>query len=132
MLTEMRTGKYRVGQIWKFTPRPGEEGATLTVVRVESSPGLGVIVHVSIKGVHIKSPRAPGGFTDTLQHAPFSEEAITKSVTAFVGETRNLPAFEEGYREWRKVFDAGTGGVFTITVAEAVAVAESAMNRASP
>ncbi len=127
-LTEMST-KYRVGQIWKFRPRPGEEGATLTVVRVESSPDAGVIVHVSVNGVHIRSPRAPGGFIDKLQHAPFSEAAIAKSVTELMGETKTLPAFEEGYREWRRAFDAGKGGVFAITVAEAVAVLDEAINK---
>lgn len=129
MLTELNTGKYRVGQIWKFKPRPGEDGATLTVVRVESSKDLGVVVHVSVKGVHIKNPGAPGGFSDTLQHGPFSEDAIAKSVTTLVGETKTLPAYEEGYREWRKAFDAGKAGVFSITVAEVVGVMESAINR---
>jgi hypothetical protein len=129
MLTELNSGKYRVGQVWRFKPRPGEDGATLTVVRVDSSKALGVIVHVSVEGVHIKNPRAPGGFSDTLQHAPFSEEAIEKSVTTLVGETKTLPAHQEGYREWRKAFDAGKAGVFTITVAEAVGFTESAINR---
>jgi hypothetical protein len=129
MLTELNTGKYRVGQIWKFKPRAGEDGATLTVVRVESNKALGIIVHVSVTDLRIKSPHAPGGYTDRLQHAPFSEEAISKSVTTLVGETKALPAYEEGYREWRKAFDAGKGGIFTITVAEAVAFMESAINR---
>lgn len=129
MLMEVNTGKYRVGQVWKFTPRPGEDGATLTVVRVEGSKAAGVIVHVSVNGVHIKNPRAPGGFSDTLQHAPFSENAISKSVTTLVGETKALPAFEEGYREWRKAWDAGKAGAFDITVSEAVGVMESAINR---
>lgn len=129
MLTELNTGKYRVGQVWKFKPRPGEDGSTLTVVRVESSKDRGVIVHVSVEGVHIKNPRAPGGFSDTLQHAPFSEEAIARSVTTLVGETKTLPSHEEGYRQWRKAFDAGKAGVFSITVAEAVGFMESAINR---
>lgn len=128
-LTELNTGKYRAGQVWKFKPRPGEDGATLTVVRVESSKDLGVIVHVSVKGVHIRNPRAPGGFSDTLQHGPFSEAAIAKSVTTLVGETKTLPAYEAGYREWRKAFDARKAGVFSITVAEAVGFMESAINR---
>jgi protoporphyrinogen oxidase len=79
--------------------------------------------------VHIKNPRAPGGFSDTLQHGPFSEEAIAASVTTLMGETKTLPAYEEGYREWRKAFDAGKAGVFSITVADAVGFMESAINR---
>jgi hypothetical protein len=126
-LTEVRDGRYRVGQVWRFTPRFGEEGATLTVVKVESAPEVGVIVHVSLAGVHVRSPRAPGGFNDRLPHAPFTETAIAKSVTVLVGEVSALPPFERGYAEWRRAFDAGKGGIFTIPVAEAVEAAERAM-----
>jgi hypothetical protein len=129
ILTELNTGKYRVGQVWKFRSRPGEDGATLTVVRVESSKDFGVIVHVSVKGLHIKNPRAPGGFNDTLQHGPFTEQAIAKSVTMLVGTTKTLPQYEEGYRLWRKEFDAGNAGVFSVTVAEVVGFMEAGINR---
>jgi hypothetical protein len=129
VLSELTTGKYRVGQTWQFNARPGEENATLTIVRVESSPLLGVIVHVSLSGLRIASPQAPGGFTDALAHAPFSEAAIEKSVTALVGENRTLPAFEESYRLWRNAFDEGNGGIFTITVATAVRLAEEGLKK---
>jgi hypothetical protein len=129
MLTKLTTGKYRTGQVWRFKTRPGEEDATLTVVRVESSEKLGVIVHVSVEGVRIESPGAPGGFSDTLQHCPFSEEAIEESVTTLVGEAETLPAFEEGYRMWREAFDAGEASIFSTTVAEAVGAIESAINQ---
>jgi hypothetical protein len=130
VLVELTTGKYHVGQVWKFTPRPGEEEATLTVVRVESTPTRDIIiVHVSIDGVHLKSPRAPGGFTDKIQHLPFSESAIANNVTKLIRETKTLPSFEDGYREWRQAFDAGKGGFFTGTVAEVIQFVETAMNR---
>jgi len=39
-LAELTTGKYRVGQIWKFTPRPGEDDATLlSASRRARTPG---------------------------------------------------------------------------------------------
>lgn len=127
MLTEVRDGKYRVGQVWRFTARPGEEGATLTVVKVESTPKVGLIVHVSLAGLLVKSPRTPGGFNHTLPHAPFTEVAIARSVTTLVGEAAALPPFEQGYAVWRRAWDAGKGGVFTITVAEAVAGIEKGL-----
>ncbi len=128
-LTDVVDGKYRVGQTWRFNARPGEEAATLTVVKVESAPRVGVIVHVSLTGLHIKSPRAPGGFTDKVQHAPFSEAAIDRSVTTKVAESSTLPAFEDGYRMWREAFEAGKGGLFTVPVAEALTLMESTINR---
>jgi len=36
-----------------------------------------------------------------------------------------LPDYEEGYGMWRKAFEAGKAGIYTITVAEAVDVMEA-------
>ena len=41
----------------------------------------------------------------------------------------DLPDFEEGYGMWRKAFDAGNAGAYSITVAEAVEVMEKTLNR---
>ena len=124
VLTEVLTAKYHVGETWKYQARPGEESSTLIVVRVESTPTLGVIVHVSLVGLSVHSKRAPTGISDRIAHMPFSEGAIDKSVTAMVGKAEQLPDFEEGYREWRIGFDQGKAGVFTISVAEAVGYIE--------
>jgi hypothetical protein len=125
VLTNVLTAKYHVGETWKYKARPGEEASTFTVVRVESTPKLGVIVHVSLGGLSVHSKHAPTGISDRIAHMPFSEAAIDKSVTAIVGEAESLPEFEEGYREWRTGFDQGKAGVFTIPVAEAVGYIES-------
>ena len=127
-LSETNDGKYHVGEKWKFRARPGEEGATLTVVKVESAPKLGVIVHISVEGVRIKSPHSANGLAETIAHMPFAEAAIEKSVSELVGKGAPLPSFEEGYREWRTAFDAQKAGVFTITVGEGVAFMEKALN----
>ena len=50
---------------------------------------------------------------------PFAESAIERSVTSLERESGPVPDFAEGYQQWRQAFDAGKGGVFTITVAEA-------------
>lgn len=128
MLTETSVGKYHVGEKWKFRSRPGEESATLIIVKVESSATLGVIVHASLQGVHIKSAHSPTGYSETVAHMPFAEAAIEKSVTELVERGVPLPAFEEGYRQWRAAFDSHKGGIFTITVGESVAFMEKAMN----
>ena len=54
-----------------------------------------------------------------IQHLPFAESAIERSVTALERESGPVPDFADGYREWRQAFDEGKGGVFAITVAEA-------------
>ena len=40
--------KFRVGDVWEYNTRPGEEGSRLTVVKIDNSPELGIIVHVAV------------------------------------------------------------------------------------
>jgi hypothetical protein len=105
--------KFRAGQVWAFTPPTNQPNARLTILRVESYAKLGTIVHIAISGVSYGS-----GHTK-IQHLPFAEAAVGRSVTALERESVPIPDFAEGYRIWRQAFDAGSGGVFTITVAEA-------------
>jgi hypothetical protein len=125
-LVDTDDGKYHVGEQWSYRARQGEEGSWLTVLKVESSPKLGVIVHVRVDGVRIESPHAPNGVCETIGHMPFAESAIEKSVTTRAGAETAAIADDEGYQEWRRAFDAGGAGVFTITVAEGIqAMAET-------
>jgi hypothetical protein len=38
------------------------------------------------------------------------------------------PVYREGYATWKRAFEAGNAGVFTISVAEIIGVIEKAMN----
>ena len=107
MLVDTKTAKYHVGEKWRFRSRPGEDTATLTILKVESDEKRGVtIVHITVEGVRIKAAHAPSGFSETVGHMPFDEPAIAKSVTKL---------------------DSGKGGIFTITVGEGIAFLEKAM-----
>lgn len=128
MLVGTKTAKYHVGEKWRFRSRPGEDTATLTILKVESDEKRGVtIVHITVEGVRIKAAHAPSGFSETVGHMPFDEAAIAKSVTKLVAKDVPLPAFEDGYQQWRTAFDSGKGGIFTITVGEGIAFLEKAM-----
>jgi hypothetical protein len=59
---------------------------------------------------------------------PFNKAALDQSVTRLIRENAALPDFSEGYGLWRRAFDAGQGGVFSITVAEGVKFMEDTMN----
>jgi hypothetical protein len=125
-LVDTSEGKYHVGEKWNYRTRPGEEGSLLTVFKVESAPKVGVIVHVSVEGLRVENPRAPGGVSEGSRHMPFTEAAIDKSVTALAATGVPVTSDnEEAYENWRR---AG-GGVFTITVAEAVELAAQAMSQ---
>lgn len=105
--------KFHVGQVWVFTPPTNQPNARLTVLRVEDGGKLGTIVHIAISGVSY------GDGQTRIQHLPFTEAAVERSVTTLERESGPVPDFEDGYRQWRQAYDAGKGGIFTITVAEA-------------
>jgi hypothetical protein len=119
-VVEINDGKYRVGERWHYRTRPGEEGSLLTILKVESSPRLGIIVHVSVDGLRIENPNAPGGVSDTIGHLPMAEQAVDNSVTAPSATNVVMPGQDEGYEEWRRAFDAGGAGIWTVTVADAI------------
>ena len=54
---------YRPGQVSSYKARPGERSSTVTILRVETLPKAGVIVHVRIDGVGSRTaqecPRLP-------------------------------------------------------------------------
>jgi hypothetical protein len=121
-------GKYHVGERWNYRTRPGEECSLLTVLKVESLP-IGVTVHVSVDGLRIENPSAPGGVSESIAHMPFTEEAIDKSATTRAAAEITVTPDDEGYEEWRRASDAGRAGVFTITVAEAVDLMELGLRK---
>lgn len=127
MLKDTTESKYKVGQVWSYKTRPNEKKSTFIVVRVESHPKLGNIVHIALRDLKLRKPS--GDFIDTAGHLPFAEEAISKSADKLLKEKAELPDYEEGYGIWREAFDAGRAGVYTITIAEAVDVMEQTLNQ---
>lgn len=123
-LPEQPASKYRAGQVWTFKAPASQPHARLTVLRVDNGDKLGTIVHIALSGVSY------GNGHTRIQHLPFAESAMDRSVTALEQESGPVPDFTEGYQLWREAFDAGQGGVFTITVAEAFeAVTDIAQNQ---
>jgi hypothetical protein len=115
--------KFSPGQVWSYRTREGEESSTITVLRIESLPKVGVIVHVRIGEIHLKN--CSGGPSPTsIGHAPMSREALDRSVTKLLEQRRALPDYEEGYNEWRHA----CGGVYTISVADVLKADEETFN----
>ena len=115
--------KFSPGQVWSYRTRKGEESSTITVLRVETFPKVGVIVHVRIDGITVKN--CSGGPSPTsIAHAPISREALDRSVTKLLEQRRALPDYMHGYNEWRQA----CGGVYTISVADVLKADEEAFN----
>jgi hypothetical protein len=117
------------GQVWTYKTRPAEEASRILICRVEADPRLGEIVHVHVNGLRFRNKHAPGGSSDQIGHMPYSAEGLRRSITKLDSTGDALPAFEDGYQEWRRAFDAGKAGVWTAPVSEAIAGMESALNQ---
>ncbi len=129
MLRTVVNPTFKVGQIWAYKIRPYETGSTLTVVKTETDDNLGNIVHIHIGNLRMKNPHDKLGLSSVISHLPCSEESISESVTHIVQEGVALPAFEEGYQEWRAAFDVGQAGVWGIPVAKMIDAMESVLNQ---
>ena len=120
---------YAAGQVWTYHVKPGDEGSTLQINKVEQDPKLGAIFHISVFGLHISNPRVAGGILTELPHLPVSKEALDKSVESLSHAAIRPVAYEEGYAHWKKEFDAGRLGVYTTSIAEIVTLAEQTMSK---
>jgi hypothetical protein len=99
--------RFAVGQIWRLAGK--HEDARVVVLRVERAPNEAVIVHVAVER---DDP------TMRIAHMPFDRDAVDRSVTELIGKIE--PRYEDGYELWRDAFDRGKGGVFTISIEEAI------------
>ncbi|MCB2376200.1 hypothetical protein LGH70_01290 [Hymenobacter sp. BT635] len=124
-LVDITTSRFQVGQVWEYHTRPAETDSLLTVVKVELQHGTAVVVHVHVDGLRLKTADPNGKPGTTASHLPFSEEALTASVTHVVRHADPLPEFEGGYGLWREAFLAGQAGTFSVTVAEVMDFIES-------
>jgi hypothetical protein len=119
--------KFNVGEIWKYKNRPGEDSSTLTILKIEKYEKGDTIIHVRIDGIKLFNPNAPGGYSNSLGHLPFSEKVISGAVTRLVGQAEVLPDFQDGYNQWRAAWDSGKAGYWTLDPAEAIQGMDSVM-----
>ncbi|WP_283181192.1 MULTISPECIES: hypothetical protein [unclassified Pseudomonas] len=105
----------KVGDIWAYKNRPGEDGSTLTILKIENYPKLGKVIHIRVDGFRMINPVTGNEFND-MPHLPFQAKALERSITHRVGETADVPDFSQGYTAWKAAFDEGKAGAFKITV----------------
>lgn len=120
---------FAAGQVRKYQTRPGEENSRIIICRVEPDAKLGTIVHIQVNGLRMKNKHAPGGFGDVVGHMPYDQASLRKTVTSLESSGAKLPQFEDGYRQWRSAFDADKAGIWTASVADAIAGMEKALNQ---
>jgi hypothetical protein len=123
---------YAEGQVWEYQTRPGEEASLLKIAKVETVEKLGPVFHISLSGLRIDVPRVSDARLTELPHLPVSKQTLDQSVTKLSTAAFAGADFAPGYEEWRRSFDQGRAGVFTISVAQIVGVVEEALNKGSP
>jgi hypothetical protein len=128
-LKDTTDSKYKVGQMWSYKTRPGEEDSYFIVVKVETHPKLGNIVHIAVRKLRMQNPHSRDGISANINHLPFSEEALNGSAVKVIKEKVDLPDFRDGYKQWRDAFDAGRANIYTISLAQAVKLVEAMLNR---
>jgi hypothetical protein len=113
------------GQVWSVkSAQPTSVKAVIG--RVEPFNGGGMVIHVSLIDVPIPAGLPNAGGTTAIGHMPFDQAAFSASVGRLVGANAATdPAFESGYAQWR----AAQGGVFTISIPQALEFAFQAIKR---
>jgi hypothetical protein len=120
--------RYSPGGEYSFAGRSVDPGARFIVLHVDSHPKDGNIVHVAIHGIKIKNPQAPTGFAENVQHLPIAEAALEKSGPKLIRAGAPVPEFKEAYQLWRKPFDQGKAGIWTMPLAECLEAMEQSLN----
>lgn len=123
-LKEASDPKFAVGDVWEYHTRPGEAGSRVTIVKLDNSPDLGVIIHVTVDGIKLANCNN-GPEPDNVTHMPFARKAFEASVTKKVASKHDLPSgWKDGYEDWSAAYAEKKAGIYVISVADAVSVAE--------
>jgi hypothetical protein len=120
--------RFAPGQIWHYDTRPGEEGSTLTILRVDSFPEDGKVVHIRLDHINVINPNIPTGVSTEAEHLPMKWASLDSSVTTLVSEGNTVPPFTDGYKLWRTQYDKDSAGVFNVNVKVTVQYLEEAMS----
>jgi len=113
--------QFKPGQVWTYQNRPGESSSTLTILQIDRSEKLGIIVHIRVDGLQVHNPK--GDLVPSIEHMPFSRDAMIRSAVRLLRTKGSIPTLE-GYENWR----SACGGVYTISIADAVSVMEKTLN----
>ena len=122
-LKDATDSKFRVGDVWEYKTRPGEERSRLTIVKIDNSPELGIIVHVAVDSLTWKDCQN-NPLPESAPHMPFACKALEASLTNRVGTIQTLPDYHNGYEEWKAAYSKKHAGIYLIAVQDAVSVAE--------
>jgi len=119
--------RYRMGQRWRVVARPHESRATATVLELEPSERDGVLVHVQVDGIQL---RTPGGTLERIGHLPLTAAALDASVVDLEADYSPPPGdYRAALDKWRAGYQEGRWPAITTSVRDGVDLTELSMNR---
>jgi hypothetical protein len=123
-LTDASDPKFHVGDVWEYKTRSGEENSRLTVVKIDTSPELGIIVHIAVDNLTWKDCQNKP-LPQSVPHMPFARKALEVSLSKQTGAVQSLPDYRNGYEEWKAAYSKKRAGIYMVEVRDAVSIAES-------
>jgi hypothetical protein len=60
---------------------------------------------------------------------PFARKALEASVRKKLASGQPMPSYEDGYQEWSDAYSQKRAGVYAVSVADAVSVAEKTFQK---
>ncbi|MCO1336868.1 hypothetical protein MO867_21300 [Microbulbifer sp. OS29] len=118
--------KIKEGQEWKYDNREGEESSRAIILKIEESKDNSLIVHIHVSGIKINNPNGDESIEE-ITHMPFSIEALGASLHEFIGES-DIPDYLDGYNSWKREYESGNAGVFSISIGESVKYMDDTIN----
>ncbi|AFY38876.1 hypothetical protein Lepto7376_2605 [[Leptolyngbya] sp. PCC 7376] len=115
--------QFQVGQRWSYQVRAEENRESTFVIGAVDTDAN--IIHISVEKAFLSDATEPV----SIGHMPFSGEALTKSVVELLGNQVQVDkGFAEGLAHWK----ANRGGIFQITVSDAITAIISAQKPSTP
>jgi hypothetical protein len=74
----LQDNKFKVEQVGKYNTRIGDENSTITISKVENYENDGIVIHIYVSELEVRSPQRPAGISNEIGHLLLSKEAILK------------------------------------------------------
>ncbi len=113
--------EFAPNQEWSYHTRPQDAGSTIVIGLVQDHPKMGRVVHITVRRVNVRTAQLT---MTEIGHLPISEAALAASVIELKGVIDAPQSVASGIKEWERA----KGGVFTISIAQAVDYVEQALS----
>lgn len=121
--------EFKVGQVWQYDTRKGEEQSLVHIIHIDEEEGYGEIYHIYVDNLAINNPYVDSGVQTELFHAPVGKETLIQSIEKLVSKNSSITNLADGYFSWKDDFKKGEAGVFNISVKEIVQIIEDSLSR---